>query len=160
MGKMTLPENVKFVKCYGPLAANGIGTNGDFVSLKNVRRAWLIVIHSGSTDTDLVIAIKEATSVAGGSATAITATMPIWVSPGSTTDDLLDRQTDAANYTLDPATLGEAIVIIEVDPAKLSAGFDCIQGYTTGGNAGNFVVMFYALQMAYAEDPAPAAITD
>ena len=160
MGKMTLPENLKFVNCYGPCAGNGVGTSGDYVSLKNVLRAYVIVKHAGANDTDLVIAIKEATAVAGTSAAAITATMPIWVSPGTTSDDLQDRQTDAATYTLDPATLGSAIVIIEVDPAILSAGFDCIQAYTTGGHASNFVDVIYALQMAYAQDPAPAAVTD
>lgn len=156
----TIPEGLHIVNCWGPGAGDGIGTNGDYVSLKNVQKAFAIFKHAGANDTDLVCKLKEATTVAGGSATDITASVRIWTTPGTTSSDTWTRETDAATYTIDPATLGSAIVVMEVNPIILSSGFDCIQAYTTGGHASNFATAFYMLQMRYKSDSPPSAIAD
>jgi hypothetical protein len=156
----TLPENLKIVSAMdGINAANALG--GDYVSLKNAHKAWLVFQHDGTNDTDLTVGVNEATTVAGGSATAITATMPIWVdSDAGTQSDTLVRQTDAANYVIDPATEGTCLLVIEVDPAKLSAGFDCVAVVGTGGHASNNVSAHWYLESRYPGDQPPSAIVD
>jgi len=156
----TIPENLHIVNAYGPCAGNGIGTSADWVSLKDVVRAFVLVKCAGANDTDLVIGIKEATAVAGTSAAAITATVPIYTSVGTTSADTWTKQTDAATYTVDPATVGSSIVVMQIDPSILSAGFDCLQVYTTGGHASNFVDAMYLLEMAYKTQAGVTAITD
>jgi hypothetical protein len=156
----TIPQGLHIVNAYGPCAADDIDTNADYVCLKNVHRAFILVKHAGANDTDLVIGVKEATAVAGTSAAAITTTFPIWTSAGTTSADAWTKETNAATYTIDPATKGSAIVIMQIDPSILSAGFDCIQVYTTGGHADNFVDAMYVLQMSF-KDPSPvSAIVD
>lgn len=156
----TIPQGLHIVNAYGPCAGNGIGTSADWVCLKNVHRAFVFVKHAGANDTDLVIGVKEATAVAGTSAAAITATFPIWTSAGTTSADTWTKETNAASYTIDPATKGSAIVIMQIDPSIFSAGFDCLQVYTTGGHASNFVDAAYILQMSF-KDPSPiSAIVD
>lgn len=152
-----IPENLFPVTAWMG-AADGIDDNADYISCKTAHRVYVMVTHKGTNDTDLVIGLREATTVAAGSAAAITATMPIWKSTGSTSSDTFTRATDAATDTIDPATEGTQIVIFEWDPAKFSAGFDCLQVYTTGGHASNFVHAVYFIEPRY--QPAVSAIAD
>lgn len=142
------------------VAANALST-GDYICLKNVHRAWCIVVHSGANDTDLTLSFMEATDVAGTNAAAITATMPIWkdVDWGSQSD-AMSRQTDAANDVIDPATEGTQFTVFEWDPAKFSDGFDCIAVKGAGGHASNNVCVIWVLLSRYPADQAPSAITD
>lgn len=153
----TFPEQCRIEKLYHG-AANAVAS--DVICLKNVNKAWVVVVHSGSSDTDLVISLAEHTAV-GQSAVAITATFPIWVdSDVGSTSDTLARQTDAANYTIDTGTAPNQLVIFEWDPAKFTAGYDCLSLADTGGNASNNVCALMVLDMAYMADQPPTAITD
>jgi hypothetical protein len=139
-------------------AANGLGTNADWVSCKTALRVYVMVTHSGTNDTDLVLSLKEATTVAGGSAAAITATFQIWKSTGSTSADTWTRATDAASDTIDPATEGTQVTIFAWDCSKFTSGFDCLQVVATGGHASNFVSATYFIEPRY--QPAVSAIVD
>jgi len=160
---LTLPEAFKI--CCGSngdaiVAANALST-GDYICLKNVHMAYCIVVHSGSTDTDLTVGFSEATAVAGTSAAAITATFPLWTDTDwGSASDTLTRQTDAATDAIDPATEDPVIQVWQIDPAKLSAGFDCIAVTGTNGNASNNVCVLWFLETRYPGDQPPTAITD
>ena len=153
----TLPEQCKIVKLFQG-AANAVAS--DVVSLKNAKKAWIVVIHTGAADTDLVVSLAEHTAV-GQSAVAITATFPIWVDAdmGTSSDDLA-RQTDAANYTINTGDSANQMVVMEWDPSKFSAGYDCLSLADSGGNASNTVTALMVLDMAYKADPPPTTITD
>jgi len=156
-----LPEHFK-ICCGGngaPTVAGNALSTGDYICLKNVHMAYCLVTHVGANDTDLVISFSEATDAAAGSAAAITATFPLWTDADwSSQSDALVRGTDAANKTIDPATESPSFTIFQIDPAKLSAGFDWIAVVGTGGHASNFVTVHWLLESRYPADPPPTAI--
>jgi hypothetical protein len=153
----TFPEQCKIVKLYQG-AANAVAS--DVVSMKNANKAWIVVIHTGAADTDLVVSLAEHTAV-GESAVAITDTFPIWVDADmGTSSDALARQTDAANYTINTGVSANQMVVMEWDPAKFSAGYDCLSLADSGGNASNTCTAFVVLDMRYKADQPPATITD
>jgi len=160
MSNNTLPEILKMLQGHEPVAANALA-DGDYVSCKNLKKLWIVVQHyGGGGDTDLVLSLKEATTVAGGSAAAITETFPIWANADTASADTLTRQTDAANYTIDTGDSKDHLVVIEWDPSKFSDGFDCVCLSSSGGNASNIASVLYLGDTRYKSDSPPAAITD
>ncbi len=155
-----LPEQLKVVKLYQG-AANAVAC--DVVSLKNATMAWFKITHTGASDTDLVLTVAEATAV-GGSPVAFSADAqkcPVWADTDmGTTSDTLVRQSDAYAYTIDTSEAPNQMVFIQVDPAKLSAGYDCITLTDSGGNASNVVDIEVWLDMRYRGASLPSAIVD
>lgn len=154
----SFPEQCKIVKCYQG-AANAVSC--DTISCKNVNKLWFVVIHTGSSDTDLTLSLYEATDVASGTNAAITDTCPIWNDTDmGTTSDTLARTTDAYSYTIDTGNYPNQMAVIEWDPAKFSAGYDCVYLADSGGNASNTVTIFAVCDMRYQADQPPVVITD
>lgn len=160
MSNLTLPEAFKIVQAHEPVAADALA-DCDYVSCKNLKKLWAIVHHySGGGDTDLVFTINEATAVAGTGEQAITETCPIWYNLDTSLADLFTRATDAYTFTVDTGAGKDQIWILEWDPAKFSAGFDCFSLSSTGGNASNIVSVLYVGVPRYQSDSPPAVITD
>jgi len=157
-----LPENYKIVTVAPTVAANAVVY--DNISCKNAHKVWFLVYHQGTNDTDLTLSLIESTDVAGSTTTAVTATFPIWknANVGSTTADALTRQTDAASHVINTGGSGnpDQLVVIEWDPAKFSAGYDCIKLTDAGGNASNFVTVIGILAPRFQQADPPTAITD
>lgn len=152
------PEEVKIVALYQG-AANAVAC--DVVSMKNFHKGWFVVYHTGSTDTDLVLTLTEATDVAAGTNSTVTTTCPNWLdSDAGTTSDVLVQQTAAASITIDPATQNGVLWVLEVDPGILSAGYDCVYLADSGGNASNYCSIFFVGAPRYKQASLPAAITD
>jgi hypothetical protein len=152
------PEQYKVVKLYQG-AANAVAC--DVVSTKNCHKLWFVVSHVGAADTDLVLSLYEATDVAAGTNAAVTKTCPIWVNTdNSTTSDTLAATTAAYSYTIDTGVAPNQLVVIEVDPAKLSAGYDCVYLADSGGNASNTCTILAIMDQRYQGASLPAAITD
>lgn len=156
----TLPEQCKLVMMDAPVAANAIAC--DYICTKNAHRVWFIIQHySGGGDTDLTISLTEAQEVAGSNTTAVTATFPIWTDTNAgTASDTLVRTTDAASYKIDTGAGTDYLVVIEWDPAKHTAGYDCITVSDSGGNASNIASVLAVIQERYPGDQPPTAITD
>jgi hypothetical protein len=156
----TLPEIFKIVRVQQTVAANAF-TMSDYISCKNAHKVWFLINHAGATDTDITFALSEATDVAAGTAAAVTATFPIWEdADAGTSSDTLVRLTDAASLAIDPATEGASMSIIEWDPSKHTAGYDCIAVSGSGGNAANTVTIFAFIETRYPQATPPSAITD
>ena len=154
----SLPENVKLT-LLNQSAANAVAC--DVVSMKYFSKGWFIVVHTGSTDTDLTLALYEATDVAAGTNAAITVAVPNWLdADAGTTSDTLVRQTDAYSFTIDPLTQNGVLYVIEVDPAILSSGYDCVYLADTNGNASNICTILFAGLPRYKQASLPTAITD
>lgn len=156
----SLPEHCKILRLLDTAAGNAV--TSDVVCMKNYLKAWFIVSHKGTNDTDLVLGLTEATDVAAGTSAAVTATFPIWYDTDhGTSSDTLVRATDAASYTIDPAATSQnALVVFEWDPVKHTSGYDCIKVTSTGGNASNSVSVYAILLARFAEDTPPSAIID
>ena len=126
------------------------GTNtGDYVSLKNVIKAFVVVeIDQGDSDT-AVITIEQAQAVANTGHTAITKAVPIWANLDCATSDVLVARTAAVSYETD-AAVAHKIVIFEIDPSTLDIanGFDCIMVKVVVGAASK-VSAQYLCEMRY-----------
>ena len=86
--------------------------------------------------------------------------MRIWKNADVSSTDTLVKSTDAASILATAGTTNQQLVM-EVDPAKLSAGFDCIRATTDASSeATNFASIIYILQMRYPGATPPSAIID
>lgn len=162
---MNFNEDFKVVTLFiGAADTLGTATVSDYICCKNAHKVWIMLQHFGSTDTDLTaIGLKEATDVAAGTAANVAVTFPIWSKDQASylTADSWDRETDATAYTpLDPATVGQTRLLFEWDPAKHTAGYDCIALRCAGGNSANFVVVNAFIQERYHQADPPSAIID
>lgn len=155
---MFIPQNYKLLKLYQG-AANAVDC--DVVCCKGVHKVWFVISHNGANDTDLTLTLTEATDVAAGTTSAVTATCPIWLdADAGTTSDTLVAQTEAAAITIDPATQGSALAIIEWNPVKHTAGYDCITLADSGGHADNTIAILAVVDMRYPQETPPSVITD
>ena len=136
----------------------------DIISCKNAHKVWFLVQLTGENDTDSTLSLSESTDVAGGTAAAVTATFPVWYNQDtvSTTADAMTLvTTEAASYVINIGEGGEGqMVVIEWDPAKHTAGYDCIQLVDASGHGSNTMVAFAFIQPRYQQADPPTAITD
>ena len=153
-------EKIKEVDAIRPQA--GAAITGDYISLKNVNKAWVVVtVYQDTTDV-VAITIEQATAVANTGSKAITNVVPIWANQDCATSDTMVAQTAAVAFTTSAADNVTKKVIFQIDPASLdTAGdFDCITVKTAASNASNITEAHYILDMKYAEDVPPSAIID
>lgn len=153
---MLFSENLKIVKLYQG-AANAVDC--DVVNMENFTSGAFVITHTGSSDTDLVLTLYEATDVAAGTNAAITTTVPIYADLDmGTSSDTLVRQTDAYSWTVDTGNYPNQMVVIEVDPSILSAGYPCVYLDDSGGNASNTCTILFLGEPRYKGDTLPTAI--
>ncbi len=153
-----LPEHFKIVTMSAPGAANAVSS--DYINCKNAHKMWFIIESGGSSDTDLVLTLTEATDVAAGTNTTVTATVPIWANVNTGTNDTLVKQADAAGYTINTGSTGNQLVVIEWDPVKHTAGYDCIAVTDSGGHGSNFASIIAIIDTRYKQATPPSAIID
>jgi len=122
----SLAENFKIVQGSAPVTSNG-GFTADYVSLKNVNKAWILVEMTQAAAHATLLSPKQATAVAGTGVKVLANTVPIWANEDTATTDTLARQTDAVNYTV-TADIKNKTVLFEIDPAVLDTAndFDCL----------------------------------
>jgi hypothetical protein len=154
-----LPSIFKIVQGTPPVTTTG-GVTCDYVSLKNAVRAWIIAEFTQAVGHATVLGVNKATAVAPTGATAMTETQQIWVNEDTAASDTLVKATDAASETLTDDVKNKQ-VIMEIDPAKLAAGYDCIAAtISDSSQATNFVSVTYLIETRYPQATPPAAITD
>lgn len=160
MAFVTVPEKYKMVAALNP-ATDAAGRTGAYVSLKNVNLAYIVVHITQGNAATIALSINQATAVAGTSAKAITASVPIWSNLDVSASDALVRRTDAVSYTTD-AGVKNKIVVFQIDPATLDVanGFDCIAVVTGSSNVANITQAVYLLDERYQQATPPTAITD
>lgn len=151
-----IAENVKISMLYQG-AANAVAC--DVVNTENFEKGAFVVVHSGSSDTDLVLSLYEATDVAAGTNAAVTVTCPIYVDTDmGTASDTLAATTAAYAYTIDTGLYPSSMVVMEIDPAILSAGYPCCYLADSGGNASNVCTILWVGVPKYAGASLPTAI--
>lgn len=159
---LTLPQDFKIVDATaGPVTTNG-GVTSDYVSLKNVHRAWIVVQLTQAVGHATSIAVRQATAVAGTGVKAITVAVPIWMNADTAASDTLVAQTAAVSQAV-AADVKKKMVIFQVDPATLDLAnsFDCLNfTVSDSSQATNFVCGVFVLYMRYKQATPPAAITD
>ena len=153
-------EKIKEVDAIRPQA--GAAITGDYISLKNVNKAWVVVtVYQDTTDV-VAITIEQATTVAAAGSTVITNVVPIWANQDCAASDTMVKQTSAVNFSTSATDNKIKKVIFEIDPATLDTAndFDCITVRTAASDASNITEAHYILDMKYAEDVPPSVIID
>lgn len=155
-----LPEKYKIVQALAP-AADAAGRTGDYVSLKNVNRAYIVCSITQGNAATIALEPKQAQAVAGTNVKVLANAVPIWANLDTATADTLAAATAAVNYTTDAAVKNK-VVVFQIDPETLDVanGFDCITIVTGASNAANITEALFVLDMKYQQATPPAAITD
>lgn len=134
----------------GPVTTNG-GVTCDYVSLKNVKRAWIVAKFTQAVGHATGIDPVQATVVAGTDAKALSVVAKIWANEDTATSDTLAAQTAALTYNV-TNDIKKKIVVFMVDPGYLDQAnsFDVL-GCTVddSSQATNFVDVTYVLEMRY-----------
>jgi hypothetical protein len=154
---LNLPENCKIVEAITPSV--GAGVTGDYISCKNAQKVWIVCSIQQAAANTIAIAIEEATDVTGAGHVPITPVVPIWSNLDTVASDTLVRRADAINYTTD-AGVKHKIVVLEWDPAKHTAGFDCITVTEGASAAANIFSAMYYIEERYPGDVTPTTITN
>jgi hypothetical protein len=158
MAWTNLVSKNKLVQVAEPKTTNGAITT-DVVSLKNAIRATFIVHLTQAVGHATSISLKQATDVAAGT-NAAGPVSQIWANEDVATSDTLVKQTDAASYTV-TNDIKNKIVVIEVDPAALTEGYDCVYLlFGASSQATNLASAEVLIHSNYQKATPPAAITD
>ena len=155
-----LPEQFKIVSGTAGIVTTDGGVTCDYVSLKNVNQAWIVLHFLQAAGHATVINPRRATAVAPTGSVAIAHSAPWWKNTDISSSDTLVKQTSATTMTLAAGATNQ-LVVIQIDPAQLGSTYDvmgCV--ITTSGQATDFVSVVYYLDTRYPQATPPAAITD
>jgi hypothetical protein len=158
---LTLPENYKIVDgSAGPVTTNG-GVTADYVSLKDVKKAYILANFRQAASHASVLQPTMATAVAGTGVTSVTALCRVWKNADVSLTDTLVEAAAAASAACATGTTNQMIVM-EIDPVELgAAGYDVLGcGVATSSQATNFVQITYLLEMSYKQATPPSQIID
>lgn len=113
----------------GPVTTNG-GVTTDYISLKNVHKAYVVFHFKQAAAHATGIDPVQATHVAGTGAKPITGLVTIWANEDQAASSVLVRKTDAITYNL-ANDIKSKIVVMVIDPAQfdVAGGFDVL-GFT------------------------------
>lgn len=143
-----LLNKINVVEAIAPQAGGAI--TGDYISLKNVLKAWVVVHITQAASNTVAITIEQDTITTISASKAITKAVPIWSNLDCAASDVLVARTAAVSYTTD-AGIKHKIVIFEIDPATLDIanGFDCITVKTGSSDVSNITSAQYILEQRY-----------
>jgi hypothetical protein len=154
----SLPQDCKVVEAIAPVAGGAI--TGDYVSLKNAHKCWVLVHIAQAHIAPVAITIEQATDVSGAGHIPITNAVPIHANEDCAASDTLVAQTAAVGFTTSAAQKHK-MVIFEIDPALFSlAGADCLTVKTAASDVTNITSAIYILAERYPSQNPPSAIID
>ncbi len=158
----SLPEQLKIINATaGPVTSNG-GVTCDYVSLKNVIRAWIVASFApAGAGHATVVQPRKATTVAGAGAANVTSSYRGWRNSDISTSDTLTALTAATSFACDAGQTNQ-LIVVEIDPAlEFKESYDVL-GCTISNSAqaNNYVDVLYVLETNYQQATPPAAITD
>ena len=156
---ITLPENFKIVDASAGCVTTNGGVTCDYVSLKNVIKAWIVCSFTQAVGHATGIDPKRATAVDGTGAVALANVVPIWLNEDTAASDTLVKQTSAITETV-ANTVKKKQVIFQIDPVDIG-DFDVLGcAVDDSSQATNFVSILYILPTKYPQATPPVAITD
>lgn len=156
----SLAEDTKIVEAITPQA--GAAITGDYVSLKNCSRCYVVVHIAQAAVNTVAITIEQATAVAPTGSKAITVAVPIWANEDCAASDTLVAQTAAVSFTTSAAQKHK-IIVFQIDPSTLDQAnnYDCITVKTGASDGTNITSALYFLtDLDYHQATPPTAITD
>lgn len=144
-----LIDKIKIVEALTP-QTNAGALVGDYISLKNVNKAYVLVEIQQANAATVAITIEQDTTIGISASKAITVAVPIWSNLDCAASDLLVARTAAVSYTTDNG-VKHKLVLFEIDPTTLDIanGFDCICVKVAGSDVANIVGAQYILDLRY-----------
>lgn len=139
-----MADQISLVQSFPPVsllppAADAAGRTSSYRSLSNAQKAYVVArVNQGNAAT-VALSLMQAKDVAGTSAKAISAFLPIWLDNDTSVSDALVAQVAAASFTTD-ATTKDKIVVFEILPEAaldVTNGFKTIAITTGASNAAN-----------------------
>jgi len=162
MGSISLAEEFKIVSGTAGCRTTNGGITCDYVSLKNVIKAWIVVHLRQAVSHATVVQPQKATAVLPSGATSVTNSYPWRKNADISASDTLVAQTAATSMAATAGTTDQ-LMVIEIDPAsgEWDEDYDVL-GCTLSDSsqATNFASVLYVLQTKYPQATPPAAITD
>lgn len=157
----TLVEKFKVVQAVEPKTTNA-AIVGDYVSLKNVINATVIVNLTQAVAHATAVTLYQAKDVSGTEAKTFAVDVPIWANEDTSSGDALVRQTNGVSYQVSNTAKNKQIVF-HIDPSKLDInnGFTCLNvriGAST--QATNFACAEFILDSKYAGDVPSSVVVD
>jgi len=149
-----IPEKYKIVQAITPQAGGAI--TGEYVDLKNVEMAWIVVQSVGAAANTMLLSPYRALGDAD-SPVVLANVVAIWTNLDTSATDTLVKRTDAVNYTFDAGQVPK-VAIFEIDPASLGGDYDWLNIRTGASAAGNITSAIYILKMKYAQGTPPSVI--
>jgi hypothetical protein len=168
MSLPNLPEGYKIVNVAPSQAATAV--TYDVICCKNAKKVWFVITQLYVADTDITFSLVEATDVAAGTTSAVTKALPIWydvdvaaatTGAAATTEiDNMTLITSGSSHQMNTGAGKSQMCVIEWDPMKHTAGYDCIQLADTGGNASNYVTAIAMIEVMYPQATPDSAVID
>lgn len=152
------PNKFDVVTGTSPVTTNG-GVTADYISMKGVLRAIIIVTLKQAVGHATGIDPIQATDVSGTGAKAFAKTLPIWADEDVAASDTMAKQTLGVTYTVTNDVKSKKVMfIIDAEKLDVDNGFDCL-GVTVDNSsqATNFVNIEYLVEKRY---QGVTAITD
>jgi hypothetical protein len=157
--KTILPEQFKIVDGATKVTTTG-GVTCDYISLKDAISVTIIAKLRQAVGHATALGVTEATNVSAGSASPVTEVQNVWKNADTSATDTLVKATNAATIAA-AATVATQTLVMQFDPATLSAGFDCIAAtLTDSSQATNWVDVTYIIETRYPQATPPSAIID
>ena len=147
-------EKYKYVQAITPQAGGAI--TGEYVDLKNVEMAWIVIQSSGSHASTMACTPYRATGDGAG-AVVLANVVQISANLDTTTSDTEVKRTAALDYTLD-AGVAPKVLRFQIDPASLGGDYDWLNIRTGASNALNITSAIFILKMKYAQETPPSVI--
>lgn len=157
----TFAEEFKIVQGIQPRTTNA-GFSSDWVSLKNAKKAIIVVNLTQAVGHATALTLAQATVVAGSDTKAMTNNVSIWANEDCAATDTLVRQTDAKAYTV-TNDVKNKVVVFEIDPNSLDVAnnFDCISlTVADSSQATNIASVEFFLEAKVEQVTKPSAIID
>ena len=148
-----IPEGCFLVDGYAPNVGAAAAVTGDYISLKNVDKVWVVFQYRQADGNAITFQVNKATAVDASGATIITNTVPVWSNLDTATSDTLVRRTDAVSYAAGTGATNK-IVIFQIDPASLGSTYDVICGYASAIAAAQYLSILYIIKPKFASKPA------
>ena len=162
MALMSLPENLKVVDLMPGILDTFAERTCDYVSLKNVHMAWIIILLTQTAGHETLLQPQVATGVTPAGATSITFATDIWVNEDTATSDTLVKQTSATSFSV-AGDIARKMVVFRIDPADVVAQgstYDCIGCVIESSKQLNYVAGVYVLYERYKQATPPTATLD
>jgi hypothetical protein len=151
---LRFPDGAYPVMGLAPQIGAAAAVTGDYVSLKNAQRVWVVILYKQGDATDITWHVNRATAVAPTGAAALANTVRIFSNLDTDTADDLVERTKAVSYASGTGAT-KKLVIFEVDPVGLGEGYDVIAGASTTAIAATSAVsILYLIEPRY---PGPVA---